>query len=172
MRYTFFSIVFSIGILFNSLYGQETEIKKNTVSLEIAGTGLFYSFHYDRYIMLKDNFRLSAEAGIMYIPRIENFSDFTYIIGSNLALNLLWGKSKHYAELGFSYSYIDMLDYDSNHFSTFYNPLRIGYRYQKDTGGLFFRVSFMPIFAIYQDPDVEILYSVTPHFGLSIGYSF
>ena len=99
-------------------------------------------------------------------------SDFQFMLGTSVGFNTLFGKHRHFLEFGTNLAYMNMQDIDGNDFSTFYLPIRIGYRFQKDEGGLFYRASFMPIIPIIQDPDVAILYPVTPHFALAIGYSF
>jgi len=153
------------------LQAQENSIKKNTVSLELAGSGLFYSVNYDRLLIIDTKLRLTGNVGVWYLPQIEAFSDFN-IIGGVIGFNTLIGKQKHFAELGINVSYLNMIDFEDNMFHTLYLPIRLGYRYQKDDGGVFLRASFMPIISIIQDADAEFLYPVTPHFALGVGYSF
>ncbi len=170
-----FKIYFIIIALFFSLqnsFAQTEPIRKNVLYLELAGSGLLYSFNYDRLLVVDRTLRFSTTLSTWFIPAIESMSDFNYMVGTSLGFNTLLGTKKHFAELGINLAYMSMQDIDDNNFYTFYLPIRMGYRYQKNEGGLFYRVSFMPIIPIIQDQDVQILYPVTPHFALGIGYSF
>jgi hypothetical protein len=169
IRY-FLIFIFSLTFLFST--GQNTDIKKNALSLEIAGTGILYSFNYDRMLLINENMRFAVNIGTWYIPPMPSLSDFNYMIGGTVGFSTLFGKTKHFAELGLNLSYINMKDIDDNVFHTLYQPIRIGYRFQKDEGGLFLRAAFMPMISIVQDPDAEFLYPVTPNFSASIGFSF
>lgn len=164
-------ILFSFFIVFNSS-AQEILVKKNATYIEIAGSGLLYSLNYDRLLVVDQKLRFSSTIGMWYIPPMPSFSDFSYMIGSTIGFNTLFGRETHFAELGINLSYMSMRDIEDNQFHTVFLPIRIGYRYQKDEGGLFLRASLMPIISILQDVDAEFLYPVTPHFALGIGYSF
>jgi len=171
MSVRFLILLLSIFLFLNS-FSQDKLIKKNTVSVELAGSGLFYSINYDRLIVINEKIRFSATTSLWYLPRIERLSDFQSFAGANLSFNTLFGKQTHFAELGFGFSYINMRQENGKMYHTTYIPLRIGYRYQKDEGGLFGRVSFMPLFENYQHVDVKVLAVVTPYLALAIGYTF
>lgn len=171
MMSRFFLLAFFFLSIIN-LKAQETKIKKNVVNVELAGSGLLYSFNYDRMLIIDEHMRFTANIGTWYFPHFESFSDFKYMIGGVAGFNTLLGKEKHFAELGINLSYMRMRDIDDFDYDMIYLPIRLGYRYQKDEGGLFFRASFMPMISILQDADAEILYPVTPHFGIGIGYVF
>jgi len=166
---------FLIGILFLTFFklnAQENSIKKNAFNVELAGSGLLYSLNYDRLLIIDNRMRFTMNVGTWYIPYVETISDFNYMLGVVVGVNTLFGKQTHFLELGINVSYMNMKDMEDNYFHTAYLPIRLGYRYQKDEGGLFFRASLMPIVAIIQDVDAEFLYPVTPHFALGLGYSF
>lgn len=169
IRYILF-IVFFFALI--NAKSQENNIKKNSVYLEIAGSGLLYSVNYDRLLIIDNKMRFSTTVAVWYIPHIESISDFKYMIGSSVGFNTLFGKQTHFAELGINFAYMNMKDTEDNIYHTAYLPIRLGYRYQKDDGGLFLRASLMPIIAIYQDADAEFLYPVTPHFSIGVGYGF
>lgn len=175
MMRRFFLLAFLFLALF-SLKAQETNVKanvkKNVVNIEVAGSGILYSFNYDRMLIIDQNMRFTANIGTWYLPHFESFSDFIYMIGGVAGINTLLGQEKHFAEIGINVSYMRMRDIDDTNYDMVYLPIRLGYRYQKDEGGLFLRASFMPIIPILQDADVEILYPVTPHFAIGIGYVF
>ena len=169
---TRFSILLVLLFFFTNSFSQNKFVKKNSVSLELAGTGLFYSINYDRLILIDKNIRFSVTTGFWYIPQINRVSDFQTFMGGTIGFNTIFGKQTHFGELGFGFSYINMRQENGTMYHTTYLPIRIGYRYQKDDGGLFLRASFMPIFENYQHFDVKVLAVITPYFALAIGYSF
>jgi hypothetical protein len=57
-------------------------------------------------------------------------------------------------------------------YHTTYLPFRLGYRFQKDSGGLLLRAFLMPLVPIYQNPDVKIFDPVNLHYGIAVGYVF
>ncbi len=165
---------FLVGIFFLTFFrldAQENSIEKNTVYFELAGSGLLYSFNYDRLLLIDNKMRFSMTAGLWDIPPVESLSDFN-MIGVVVGFNTLFGKQTHFFELGVNLAYMNLKDMEDNIFHTIYLPIRLGYRYQKDIGGLFIRASLMPIVSVLQDIDAEFLYPVTPHFAIGVGYSF
>ena len=166
-----FLLAFLFLVIFN-LQAQESNIKRNVVNLELAGSGILYSFNYDRLLIIDQNMRFTVNAGTWYIPHFEDYTDFKIMVGGVVGFNTLIGQEKHFAELGVNLSYMYLQDIDDLKYHMAYLPIRLGYRYQKDEGGLFYRASFMPMISIFQDADAEILYPVTPHFALGIGYAF
>ena len=169
MRNLLFIISF---LLFIQLTAQEEPVKKNVAYFELAGSGLLYSFNYDRLLLIDQRMRLSTTIGFWYIPQVENIIDFEFMVGTSVGINTLIGKQTHFAEFGFNVAYMNMKDTEENYYHTIYLPIRFGYRYQKDTGGLFLRASFLPLVAVLQDTDTEFLYPVTPHLGIGVGYVF
>ena len=98
-------------------------------------------------------------------------------------ISALWGASKHNLELGAGFFTLRNRTYTLN--ENFPNTIReqkhwdqnilarIGYRYQKPEGGLFFRVAYTPTMvfdnsAIAEDPIYFLPFSV----GISLGVSF
>ncbi len=140
--------------------------------MEFGGTGLIYSINYDRILIQDEKLAISANFGATYIPSFFPNSDFTHIYGNSLGFSTLIGASKHFAEIGFNASYWYMKDIDDSSYWLTFLPIRLGYRYQKKTSGLFLKMAFMPIIPIYQDADASLLYPLTPHFGAGIGWSF
>ncbi len=159
-------------LIFIQLSAQEESIKKNVAYFELAGSGLLYSFNYDRLLLIDQKMRLSTTIAFWNIPHFESISDFEFMAGTSIGINTLIGKQTHFAEFGINVAYMNMKDTEDNYYHTIYLPIRLGYRYQKDTGGLFLRASFMPLVAVIQDADTEFLYPITPHLGLGVGYAF
>ena len=101
---------------------------------------------------------------------------------------MLIGKTKHYIEIGAGITYslggasFWAVPYNGQiHYTAglFIVP-RIGYRYQKDNKGFFFRAGFTPLILLNDYSHLEVLTRnsgfKTPFFnymgGLSFGYSF
>ncbi len=164
-------IVFIVSLWSIGSHAQTDLIKKNTLSLELGGTGFLYSLNYDRILLINENMRFTGNVGTWFIPSVKDYLDFN-IVGVTAGASTLFGKSKHFAEVGVNISYFYMRDYENNIYHTVLQPIRLGYRYQNDEGGWFFRAALMPIINVIEDKEVEIFYPVTPHFSASIGYSF
>ncbi len=139
-------------------------VKRNTIYFEAFGQGLYNSFSYDRlYLKADKKYMNSFAAGITIIPHPE-----LLVLGIPVSYNYLFGKNKHHFELGIGLtamylregrisateSYTDINGVNvSNHFmahqNNFYSYFtpKIGYRFQKPAGGLFFRICFTPAIA-------------------------
>ncbi len=163
-------ILFIISLVAKSSGAQ---IAKNTVYLEFLGNGGLYSINFDRILVDAEKFKISSSIGYGSYPN-EN------IEGIPFEVNFLFGH-KHYFELGTGISYIKGLtQVEPDHSygvisSTIYNTYRIGYRYQKDVKGFFFKVAVIPFVRVYEyeeffksDPDKAFFLSL----GAAVGYSF
>lgn len=140
----------------------ETGLRKNAFYLELGGNGGNYSVNYDRIVLSGKRTHLSFRGGL-------SISHFEYRLP--IELNILFGKSKNYFELGFG----ETLDMNTNRagggfgFNHAMPFLRIGYRLQKDIneGGFLFRAGFTPTLLEYEGSYVPF-----PFAGLSFGYAF
>ncbi len=150
-------------------YGQSS---KNAVYLELGGSGLIYSINYERLWIENENLSLCTNIGATYIPSFFPNSDFKHIWGNSVGVSTLIGSQKHFAEIGFNLSYWYLKDIEDNTFLSTFLPLRLGYKYQKNDTGIFYKLAFVPIIPIHQDNDVDFLYPLTPHFSLGIGWAF
>ncbi len=148
--------------------------KKNSVFIEGGGNGFLGSVNYDRitgpiFEKLKISFRIGIGQNIVpfsYSPTLP--------IAPLVELNLLFGKEKHYFETGFGVNFSSSTDDNYYGFHSTspkrvttlfpYETFRLGYRYQKPNGGLFFRAAFTPNFGSQLSGFFWI--------GVSLGYSF
>lgn len=90
-------LVFALGIFFTmqmNLTLAQNETKREAVFLEVFGSGIFYSFNYDRRIMDRPN-GLGIKAGLGYTA-----IDGVRITTLPIAGNLLIGKKRSFFELG------------------------------------------------------------------------
>ncbi|HTF03234.1 MAG TPA: hypothetical protein VK826_04380 [Bacteroidia bacterium] len=161
------NILLSLAMLltFVQLRAQEgtidsTKIARSTVYVELLGSGALYSLNYDRLFLKKDAFGLSARVGLSYMTQVHSF----YI---PVAINGLWGKRNHHLELSAGVTFILIQD-ENNILKTTgteiaYVPA-IGYRFQKNDGGFFFRLVVLKFFPVEE--------SVVIWGGLGLGYTF
>jgi len=182
----------------------------NSIYLEVLGQSLYYSLNYDRIFIDQGRERLSYSAGISVLP-----IDYMEVYTGSASINYLRGKGNHLLELGLGLSgmrfkekniNIGYTSYDSegneiqvqgigraDHFFLYLTP-KIGYRFQKRSGGLMARVTLTPpvglisIWGSTYDMNngqstgssyVLILkeaaffpYVIFPWAGVSVGYSF
>ena len=145
-------------------FGQEnlasTEIKRNSIYFEAFGQGLYNSFSFDRLYNVDKKIKTSFSAGLTIIPHPELF-----VLGVPVSYNYLFGQKSHHLELGIGFTamylrqgrisasegYIDNNGLSqtndfvghSNDFYSFITP-KIGYRFQKSSGGIFLRLTLTP----------------------------
>ena len=151
---------------------------KNAAYLELAGNGIFYSLNYERVIYQKGLFKSAARVGITALP--SKIAAETFWSGA-LPLELVGfiGRSRHHFEFGVGYTpylyakstispIIAEEEFDAYRVASIV-PFRLGYRYQKPEGGLFFRAGYLP--ALDFTPErINKLHLM--HGGISIGKSF
>lgn len=183
-------IILSVLLLtFTLLNGQESfdsNSKKNTLSIEAVGTSASpLSLNYDRVLFMKPNYHINLSLGFGYFPSVK---DWNPIIGIPLTINISMGKTKHFFEVGTGLTYNSGLEQSGyDYFGDFSGnssiadaesvkgllwAFRLGYKYQRPTGGFFLRVGFTPLFRIKTLSDLKPENKFIPAFGLGIGYSF
>lgn len=131
----------------------------------------------------------SFTVGLVYVPQSIDFGDGIYY-GVPVSYNWLLGKKSHHLELGIGLTSL-LVNPHSNKNSSFYAYLtpKIGYRFQRPQGGLFFRATLTPMIDILsvstsnlgngKNRSFSTLSNVAglgfaafPWPGLSIGYTF
>lgn len=147
------------GLLFFPLlsFGQKDSSsllpKKNTIYIEAFGPGLLNSLSYDRLYRTSKTIKTSVSAGVTIMPSI-GISDF--YSGAQLSYNFLFTKKNHHMELGMGLNFLmdevkEGVEYlgesgnEKNYF-VYFTP-KLGYRFQRPQGGIFFRVTFTPLVA-------------------------
>ncbi|MDI1354965.1 MAG: hypothetical protein PSX36_08605 [bacterium] len=145
-------------------FGQENikslEIKRNSIYFEVFGQGLYNSFSFDRLYNIDKKIKTSFTAGLTIIPHPELF-----VLAAPISYNFIFGQKNHHVEFGIGFTamylrqgrisasegYIDnngILQTNdfvghSNDFYSFFTP-KVGYRFQKSAGGIFFRATLTP----------------------------
>jgi hypothetical protein len=166
--------------VFELPYNQEVGFKpgnklsRNAIHLELAGPGVLYSVNFEHHFTAK----LSLRAGLsiwsidsldLILLQIKNFKFRSFPV----MVNYLIGKKSSHLELGLGIQPVFMKgEFDVFYFihadeqdkgSGILGLSTIGYRYQKDEGGLIFRIGVNPV--ISSD-------GIYPAAGLSLGYGF
>ncbi|MFI5141254.1 MAG: hypothetical protein ACHQII_02760, partial [Bacteroidia bacterium] len=151
-------------ILFSfSLFSQKSDstvqknIKaKNAIFIEGFGSSAsVLSLNYDRIIYQSKITRITVNVGFALFPISDPSNaahkNLFYVYGVPVSGNLLFGKKKHYLEVGLGVSYSRGLEasFSSTGKSVFSEMLffvpRVGYRFQRNQGGFFFRLGFTPL---------------------------
>jgi len=132
------------------------DFKHHSVYLEIGGSSLLYSLNYDYTLRITNGLNLAVGSGFAYSPNsIVDDQGYSFLVAP--ACNLLLGRSSHHAETGLAL--LSRGTADSTTISG-----RIGYRYQRPSGGFLFRIGFTPIVL---EPEW-----IMPWAGVSFGYTF
>ena len=170
----------------NLLAQSDSLTAKNTIFAEALGIGIIGSINYDRLIFIQ-KLKFSYLIGGIFIP-LKDHSFFAVPVG----INYVRGKKNNF-EVGIGFTYLEGLNEKSYHipqgsnFSTIYlyskainfSIIPCGYRFQKPTGGLFFRTS---IGITKKIAELNLEYrkvlsntkelTLWPIYGISIGYTF
>ena len=201
----FLSLIF-FGFSFLSFSQQlETSMKKNTIYAELLGQGALWSINYERMFEVNDFVSQSASVGLTTNRNLrdlffdQSFFDFgnNYNFGTPIAYRLIFRKRNSHLELGIGLtgfyfkgagSYHDgfCMSYSSDirRFNSYIVPT-IAYRFQKKTGGVFFKVVYSPMLSFYQTDNLEYIggrriknkfFEKSDNLiflpGLSLGYTF
>ncbi|CAN5919669.1 hypothetical protein BH24BAC1_BH24BAC1_38330 [soil metagenome] len=148
---------------------------RNTFFAELYGNGGQYSLNFDRVFFQSGRFKSSLRVGASIRPARVNLAGDRFVVGTlPLELNGLWGGGSHHLEmgLGFTPGYHGRATHiDSRSFHAY--SARLGYRYQKPGGGLFFRAGLTPSLRSIKYPNLERKYHLNwAHGGIGLGWSF
>lgn len=156
---------------------------QQSLYVEVLGsTASLYNFTYDCSFLLVEKNKISVATGIGYIP-VELWGDDAAFrvkphLGISLHVSYLYQKkNNNHFEVGSGIAFPEFLSprlyrfFDERtykHWSI--NPFcvfttRIGYRYQSDDGGFFFKIAFTPMFS------KDYFLFVIPNFGIAFGYT-
>jgi hypothetical protein len=172
-------LIFLIVLVVGTVSAQEIEepLMKNTIFLELAGNGGFYSLNYDRILLEKAKWKLAGRIGAMYYREELNYLDYNHSlkIAVPIEASYLRGKGDHYLELGIGMTpwYENYKDFDASEIShiVLLSSARLGYRYQKKEGGMFLKAGFTPLLQfknkVYENGS-SIFF---PWGGLAIGFT-
>ena len=143
--------------------GTNDPVKRNTIFVEFSGQSESPSLNIDRLFRVDKKVKASLRTGLIFNPFY--ISDDHLKVGIPITYNFIFGQKNHHLELGLGLTAlynnqknITIYDKTINEFGVVkYNTLygsqkyfsfslqpKIGYRYQKPTGGFFFQASISP----------------------------
>lgn len=175
----FLSVLTIRGQKINTDDSLKISCKKNSIYIELGGQGGIYSIGYDCIFDIKEKTKNSFSIGFSYVQGLDNrnivrvfvlpFSRNTiYFRYLELGLGLT---PAIYAELkkASTYKAVYVDAYTEITPLLFLTP-KLGFRYQKNDGGFFFRAALTPMFSLISN---SFLYRrVYPWAGLSFGKTF
>ncbi|WP_125185403.1 hypothetical protein [Botryobacter ruber] len=197
---TFVKVLTCVAFLFfssNNSYAQaqaEAFTNKNAVYLEALGNGGVVSVNYDRIFYSKSFLKLSSRIGFGVLPVLKIRESHVYEINeTNRKINPtlvtevtgMLGRSNHNLEIGLGYTYRNYTEPGFERVTVgtaipikvnyrtsqdHYIFSRVGYRYQKPTGGFLFRAGFTPVLLSLKTYHRTSFFELNA--GLSFGWSF
>ncbi|MDR1739527.1 MAG: hypothetical protein LBR45_02075, partial [Bacteroidales bacterium] len=164
-------------------FAQDITKPKNKIQhnlfLELGGNSVYlYNITYDCSFQLEEKHKITAGLGFQYMPFKVFIFFYPHTFGLSPQFNYLYGK-KHHLEIGtgitapfFLYYHYYTQEWRTN--SGIIIPLRIGYRYQRSDGGVFWKIAFVPLFGkgMYFPVGKTGKIPFFPSGGVSIGYTF
>jgi hypothetical protein len=146
---------------------------KGTIAfVELVGHNLTYSINAERSLKQIEDLKLGVRLGFGGIP--DEY-------GAVLGVTGFTGNRNGHLDFGVALSYVYGAQSYQNSgeskvlSSTIFFVPSLGYRYQKSSGGFFFKVGFTPLFKlkdIKEEFSSEIFWKVLPSAGISFGYYF
>ena len=169
MKINLIHIIFFSFIAYEAKSQIDTnQTAQNVLYIEGIGIGGYGSLNYERTILLKSNLRMGLRIGLSTYNITDYTRKFNPDIIIPIAINGLYG-NKHKIEFGFGQTISNIVkanfsDLKPGRVTNLHANFTIGYRYQKDTGGVIFRISYTPLIEFYE--------SFRHWGGISIGYAF
>lgn len=172
--------VFTVYFMNGQNLADTIPICKNSISLEFLGTSCdILSVHYDRIIKKKPNTFYNIDVGYGYMPYLSSYKS-NQVSGTSIAIdwnNKLYRKNHITGGIGIAYSdglfQYGLSDETKKSHKAIYGSIRLGYKFQKTTKGLFLKLIASPIFRIYEFSYLPYSApSVFPLIGIGVGYSF
>lgn len=159
-------LIAAVSFMVSILEGSSQEIKapKNSLYLEVFGSGGLFSINYERRI----NSNLYGRLGVAnWTFAYETETTLTTI---PVMITYLWGEDKNHFEIAGGMLFGRKTEDDISH-QILDLIAFIGYRYQPPDNGLVFRVGFTPFFSLDNDANypANIFFASA---GISIGYHF
>ncbi|MCL2073237.1 MAG: hypothetical protein FWH18_04915 [Marinilabiliaceae bacterium] len=142
--------------------------KQHSLFLEYWGSALYtYNITYDCSFKTAEKHKIALSMGVHY-----TFAHVGYY-GISPQINYLYGQKNH-LELGIGYSFQYETPWDHNKgefifgFDNLlrYVPIRIGYRLQKEQGGFFWKIAYVPSYRV-EEKRISFIWG-----GVAFGYTF
>jgi hypothetical protein len=180
-------IFFCCGVTPAQEKAAPAQMAKNTIYGELLGQGVIASLNFDRIFNTERKWMNSVSVGVLFHPEELSVIGLHETYGMPISYNWLLGKKSHHLDLGIGLTPM-FLYYKAMQYAFNLSP-KIGYRFQKPEGGIFFKATAMAMadllhgIAIKYDGKWHHYYSsmnnvlsmglpLIPWLGLSVGYSF
>ena len=176
----------------------QDSVARNSVYAEVLGNAVGLSLNYDRIVLKKEKISMSFCIGAATNPinflgsaffNKPKFVNSPLIYGVPVSCNMIYGRGNQHFEVGVGLTYNQGYSMDINylHEVVYYSReifavIRLGYRFQKKDGGLFWKLGFTPYFLIKDyivktdvpelSPSFISVPKVIPMGGIAIGYTF
>lgn len=186
MKFILTLIAIGFIALANAQKTEEAKIGKWTAYLELAGTGVqFYTVNAEYLLGKAGRFNVNARGGFgmgtfksregYSGPTMQQDLNFLAIPVGLSAYNFV--ASNHHFETGLVVEYVQgtYVDVFEDQNSTILLTPSFGYRFQKPSGGIIFKILYTPNVPIHEFNRIKFRYPPfkTHHnVGLSLGYSF
>ncbi|WP_316827860.1 hypothetical protein [Pedobacter miscanthi] len=172
-------------ILLATFLASVAQTKSNNIYLEGLGNAVVYSINYDRLFHISNELTIAPRVGFEYIPRrdVDAYGRYTF----PTEINFLYNKNKNnpnHIEAGAGLTFFSLFDnyqysvtneiVGKNYKLAKISTLRLGFRHQKNEGGLMYRAGILV--RLTQDDfsrsrvGGDLFYRIWP--GFSIGYTF
>ena len=158
------------------------DFKKNAIHAEALGNALIYSVNYERVIRSSGALPIAVRVGISYIDLSEEDKP-QRSFGIPIELLGWTGKKNGHFEFGLGYSYHEREYRERANLNVYRNiettqqflTARLGYRFQKPTGGFMFKTALVSMLLFAEDtndPSPIELPVYVPWPGVSVGWAF
>ena len=168
MRFGIFLLFLIINIHKVASQKGSEQFAGNLIYLEAGGVGGYGSVNYERIIHNKEKLMFALRLGLSSY----HILDFTSKLNPDILIPLFisgYFGGNHKIEMGFGQTisnivHADLTNFQPKRITNFSTGFSIGYRYQKNTGGIILRFAYTPI--------IEINRNFRHWAGISTGYSF
>lgn len=167
-----FILLFVIGLTDSRSQEIQSDFKGTIGFVELIGHNLTYSLNLESHLKEINNINLGVRFGLGGIPNEY---------GAALGLTGFTGEKKGHFDFGIALSYVygaqSYQDSGSEKVmsSTIFIVPTIGYRYQRPTGGFFFKAGITPLFKLKELKEEfasDSYWKVLPSIGICVGHYF
>lgn len=142
-------VIFCLSSLTRAQSSEKVELAKHLVFVEVGGYGGYGSVNYEYLVKKVNNFKFSARVGLSTYHLYDYTNSLNPDIIIPIGINGSFG-SNHNVDFGIGQTIsstvsVDKLNYKTKRNSTLNTNFSIGYRYQKEAGGILFKMAYSPI---------------------------
>lgn len=165
-----FSVVGPLCFFYETVLAQQPSkpLSLNSVYIEALGMGGYGSVNFERLLYKQKKLHIGVRLGVGTY-RLRDFeTNLNPDVTVPFSVNAYYGRT-HHVELNIGQTFTSIvganaIDFKVDRQNTLSSNFAIGYRYQKSSRGMMFRVNYSPIITSNQP--------FKHWYGLSVGYSF